>query len=204
MVQEFAPEFPRDLSHLKGTPAPAISFHSTQGGSVSLRNIRGTAVVFVQPGSSAALHPREGWLDELKRVPGAAGCTGQCKAFSNDAGEFKRLNVAVYGLSGQTLPEQLDVCDKLGLEIPLLSDAQGMLLAALRIRAVRLPDPNRTGTKLSHPRFTLIIKDGTIIDAIVPERSPEGVAGSSALVLARVDELNTESLADYLAKNGGK
>ena len=184
-----SPRFPNEVSFLNGRPLPSVGLQTANGGTIDLSTLSGVTVVFVQPGSSAAITPKDGWVDTIKKIPGAAGCTGQCKAFQSSADAFAQLGVKVVGLSGQTPDELKAVKERLGIEYDLVSDAHGSWLSGLGLRRVPYADPTGDGIKAYHPRMILIIKDGKIVSAIVPELTPEGATASAEKALQSVREL---------------
>ena len=184
MNQLNPPNFPRDVSHLNGRPAPAVTLTASDGASVDLSTLPGKVIVFIQPGSSTAMKPVDGWVEAITKIPGAAGCTGQCNAFS--AISTSHPDVQVFGLSGQT-PEQLSaVVEKLGLPYRMLSDTNQEFLSALGIRQVNYQAPDGSGNQGYHPRITLVIENGTILKAIVPELTPEGASASADQILGEL------------------
>src|ERR1700735_5190293 len=64
--------------HLYGTPVPDLWLASTAGNSVSLVQLRGRTVVYCYPRTGQPDQPvPEGW----DAIPGARGCTPQCRSF---------------------------------------------------------------------------------------------------------------------------
>ena len=183
------PRFPEDVSFLNGRRLPCVDLQASNGSKIDLSALSGLTVVFVQPGSSAAITPKEGWVDGIKKIPGAAGCTGQCKAFQSSSEDFVQLGVKVVGLSGQTPDELKAVKEKLGIAYDLVSDSNGAWLSGLGLRQIPYADPTGDGTKPYHPRMILLVKDGAIMSAIVPELTPEGATASADKALQAAREL---------------
>src|SRR5581483_7642811 len=151
--------------HLDGMEMPSVSLPSTSEGEVDLRTAAaGTLVLYVYPrtGRPGEALP-EGWDD----IPGARGCTPQSCAFRDHFGELRELGAAVLGMSAQSLADQVEFAERVGLPYPLLSDPELELA-----RALTLPTFEVAGMRL-YRRLTLIARAGRIVKAFYPVFPPD-------------------------------
>jgi peroxiredoxin len=163
--------------HLEGEEMPALSLPSTSGGEVDLRGeAEGTLVLYVYPrtGRPGEALP-EGWDD----IPGARGCTPQSCAFRDHFGELRELGADVLGMSAQSLPDQVEFAERVGLPYPILSDPELRLADALT-----LPIFEVAGMRL-YRRLTLIARAGSIVKAFYPVFPPDRNAADVIDWLAR-------------------
>ncbi len=110
---------------------PPVGLRSTYGRQANVAEIsKGRAVFFFYPrtGKPGTPVPR-GW-DE---IPGARGCTPQNCAFRDAYQEFKRLHFRVFGVSEQSLEEQMEFAKRENLPYELLNDCDFELTKALRL-----------------------------------------------------------------------
>jgi peroxiredoxin len=104
-------------------------------------------------------------------MPGARGCTPQSCAFRDHAAELADLGVnAVFGLSTQSLADQVEAASRLELPFSLLSD-ESLRLAS----AMRLPTFDVDGKRLLK-RFTLVVRDSIVIKVFYPVFPPDNNA----------------------------
>jgi peroxiredoxin len=151
--------------HLDGMEVPSVSLRSTSGGEVDLRAAAaGTLVLYVYPrtGRPGEALPA-GWDD----IPGARGCTPQSCAFRDHFGDLRGLGADVLGMSAQSLADQVEFAERVGLPYPVLSDP-GLELA----RALTLPTFEVAGMRL-YRRLTLIARAGRIVKAFYPVFPPD-------------------------------
>lgn len=112
-------EFPR---------VPELRLPSTQG-EIDLRAFCSErAALYVYPatgvpGRDPSIDPAPGWDD----IPGAAGCTRQCRGFKAAFASFVERGIRVAGISGQSLSEQADFAQREAIPFPLICD-QGLTL----------------------------------------------------------------------------
>eukprot|EP00803_Ostreobium_quekettii_P010408 evm.model.scf_4001.2 EVM.evm.TU.scf_4001.2 scf_4001:4159-5494(-) len=66
---------------------------------------------------------------------GTPGCTKQAQSFRDAYKEFKKLGVAVFGISGDDMGDQKGFAKNLGLPFPLLVDIGDELRQALGVKA---------------------------------------------------------------------
>jgi len=88
------------------------------------------AVFFFYPETGRPGDPiPKGWNE----IPGARGCTPQSCAFRDHYREFKELGFEVYGVSAQSLEEQLEFATRTNLSYELLNDSDFQLIKALHL-----------------------------------------------------------------------
>lgn len=151
--------------HLFGRKIPDLSLAATDGTAVNLSSLAGLTVVYAYPrtGRPGIANP-DGW----DAIPGARGCTPQSCAFRDHFAELRNLGVSrLYGLSTQDTAYQAEAATRLHLPFALLSDASLKLT-----RALNLPVFETSGLTLLK-RFTLIIRDGRIIQVFYPVFPPD-------------------------------
>jgi peroxiredoxin len=127
----------------------------------------GTLVLYIYPRTGKPGEPLPpGWDD----IPGARGCTPESCAFRDHAGEIERLGARVLGLSAQSLADQHEFAERVGLPYPILSDPELELAGTLR-----LPTFEVAGMTL-YKRITLIAREGRIVHAFYPVFPPDRAA----------------------------
>jgi len=151
--------------HLEGAAIPALSLPSTAGEPVALAAAAsGILVLYCYPRTGRpgeALPP--GWDD----IPGARGCTPQSCSFRDHFAELEALGAGVLGLSAQSLTDQLEFAERVGLPYPVLSDPDLELAEALR-----LPTFEVAGMHL-YRRLTLVAREGRIVKVLYPVFPPD-------------------------------
>lgn len=164
--------------HLPGKSMPELWLPATNGERVNLAALKGLTVVYAYPRTGVPGVPNPpGW----DMIPGARGCTPQTCAFRDHFAELRALGFShLFGLSTQETSYQTEAAERLHLPFPLLSDA-GLELA----HALSLPLFETAGMKLFQ-RFTLIIRDGTIVHVFYPIFPPDRNAGDVLAWLKRV------------------
>ena len=88
-----------------GDPAPDFTMEADKGGSVSLKDLRGTTVVLY-------FYPKDD----------TPGCTRESCAFRDQYPSFQDQDVRVYGVSCDDIPSHEKFAAKYDLPFPLLSD----------------------------------------------------------------------------------
>lgn len=152
-------------AHLVGRALPDVTLPATDGTSVRLADIGGTAVLYFYPMTGA---PGIALPEDWDAIPGARGCTPQSCAFRDHFAELRQAGAqAVFGVSMQGPDEQREAQARLGLPFPLLSDAEGALAGALD-----LPTFEAGGRRL-HKRLTLIARDGVVATFFYPVFPPD-------------------------------
>jgi len=110
---------------------PPLRLPSTHG-EIALRAFCSErAVLYVYPatgvpGRDPAIDPAPGWDD----IPGAAGCTRQCRGFKAAFETFVERGIRVAGVSGQSLREQADFAQREAIPFPLICDQEFALQQA--------------------------------------------------------------------------
>jgi len=158
--------------HLEGMRIPTIALPSTSGADVDLTAVAGgTLVLYLYPRTGRPGEPLpEGWDD----IPGARGCTPQSCAFRDHFADLRALGADVLGLSAQSLEDQVEFAERVGLPYPILSDPELELAAALR-----LPTFEVAGMRL-YRRHTLIARDSRIAKVFYPVFPPDRNAADVA------------------------
>ena len=169
------PEDDGAADHLRGAELPHLSLLSTAGTELDLRQeSEGTLVLYVYPRTGKPGEPLlPGWDD----IPGARGCTPESCSFRDHAADLERLGARVLGLSAQSLEDQHEFAERVGLPYPILSDTNLELAEALR-----LPTFETSGLKL-YKRITLIVREHKIVHVFYPVFPPDEAA---ATVLSRL------------------
>jgi peroxiredoxin len=150
--------------HLTGIKAPSVPLSATDGTTVDLAALAGCLVIYAYPRTARpGVENLFGW----DRIPGAAGCTPQCRSFASHFAELKALGVDhLFGLSTQDTPYQQEAAERLELPFLLLSD-EHLLLA----RAMGLPTFEVEGNRFLK-RLTMIIRDGIVVKIFYPVFPP--------------------------------
>ena len=151
-------------AHLEGTTVPVLELESTLG-PLDLASFGAErAVLYVYPRTG---QPGREVPAEWDAIPGARGCTPQSCGFRDHREELRRLGVRLAGLSAQTLEEQIELSERLGLLHPVLADPD------LRLRdELGLPTFEFEGATL-YKRVTLICSGGQIAKVFYPVFPPD-------------------------------
>jgi peroxiredoxin len=110
---------------------PQLTLPST-GGELDLRALCAERAVLHfypatgVPGRDPAIDPAPGWDD----IPGAAGCTRQCRGFKASFEAFVERGIRVAGVSGQALREQAEFALREAIPFPLICDQKFALQQA--------------------------------------------------------------------------
>jgi peroxiredoxin len=154
--------------HLTGMDVPGVALPSTGGGTVRLDDPAGPrTVVFVYSLTAKPGEEPPGGMAGWTAIPGARGCTSQACAYRDEAEQFRRLGVRLYGLSTQDNAYQVELAARLGLPYEVLSDA-GLELT----RGLHLPTFQVEGRTLLK-RHTLVIARGRIEHVFYPVFPPD-------------------------------
>ena len=146
-----------------GLALPSVTLVSTDGGVVNLGAAPGLVVVFVYPWTGRPGLPNPPRWDD---IPGAHGSTPEAEGFRDCYAGLQVRGFDVFGLSGQSSPDQKAFVMRAGLPFQLLSDA-GLAFAD----ALRLPR-FETGGVIYLKRLTLIVRDGVIYRSFYPVHPP--------------------------------
>jgi peroxiredoxin len=150
--------------HLAGAAVPSLVLESPLG-PVDLAELGAErAVLYVYPRTGRPDRPiPEGW----DAVPGARGCTPQSCGFRDHAEELRAHGTRIAGLSAQTLEEQVEVAERLGLLYSVIADPE------LRLRdALGLPTFEFQRVTL-YKRVTLVLEHGRIAKVFYPVFPPD-------------------------------
>ena len=150
--------------HLPGIEVPSLLLESSVG-PVDLTALAAErTVLYIYPRTGPPDRPvPESW-DE---IPGARGCTTQSCGFRDHAEELRALGARVAGLSAQTLEEQVEVSERLGLLYPVIADPGRKLGAGLG-----LPTFEFEGATL-YKRVTLVLDRGQVAKVFYPVFPPD-------------------------------
>jgi peroxiredoxin len=164
------PEDDGAADHLRGAELPHLSLPSTAGGELDLRQeSEGTLVLYIYPRTGKPDEPLlPGWDD----IPGARGCTPESCSFRDHAAEIERFGARVLGLSAQSLEDQHEFAERVGLPYPIISDPQLELAKALD-----LPTFETSGLTL-YKRITLIVREHRIAHVFYPVFPPDEAAAN--------------------------
>ena len=152
--------------HLPGMAMPEVILPSTSRADVDLGALGpGRTVLYLYPMTGTPGVPLlPGWDD----IPGARGCTPESCGFRDHYGDLQRLGASnVFGMSTQTIEEQEEARERLGLPFDILSD-RDLRLA----RALNLPTFEIEG-RVMLKRLTMIVRDGTIEHVFYPIFPPD-------------------------------
>jgi peroxiredoxin len=150
--------------HLEGLEVPALTLESSVG-PVDLAALGSErAVLYVYPRTGRPDRPVPA---EWDAIAGARGCTPESCGFRDHAEELRELGAKVAGLSSQTLEEQVELSERLGILYPVISDPE----LALR-DALSLPTFEFEGQTL-YKRLTLVAEGGRIAKVFYPVFPPD-------------------------------
>lgn len=96
-----------------GQPAPSFALPSSDGGTVSLDDLRGSLVALY-------FYPRDN----------TPGCTIEAQEFRDALPAFAKLGARVLGVSKDSIASHCKFRDKFGLTFPLLTDADGAMMTS--------------------------------------------------------------------------
>ena len=142
-----------EANHLLDMAIPDMPLPSTKGGSLSLATHANLLVLFIYPMTGVPgtdLPP--GWDD----MPGARGCTPQTCALRDAHGDISSYGAELIGMSCQTTDYQSEMTNRLGVDFPILSDADFAFAEALNLPDFTLNDVRYL------KRITMIIKNAVI------------------------------------------
>jgi peroxiredoxin len=164
-----------EADHLEpGMKLPLLALPSTCGRDVCLARFAGRSVIAVYPWTGRPGRPNPPNWDD---IAGAHGSTPELEGFRDYFEDFARRGVMIFGLSRQTSDYQREMATRLRLPFLVLSDAEGVFTAALRLPSFT------TGGDIYLRRLTLVVTDGMIESVIYPVPDP---AGHAADVLKRI------------------
>ena len=165
------PEDDGATDHLEGAAVPSLRLETTTG-ELDLADLAtGLLVLYVYPRTGRpGVEPPPGW-DE---TPGARGCTPQSCGFRDHAAALRDLEATVVGLSAQSIDEQLEAAERLGLAHAVAADPELRLADALD-----LPTFDFDGRRL-YKRLTLVARQGRVLKVFYPVFPPDENAAEVA------------------------
>ena len=165
------------MNRLIGRRLPDIELQSTDGRMINPSRLAGTSVFFCYPYTGRPEYPNP---PDWDNIPGAHGSTPQAQAFSMRYGEFKRLDVKVFGLSFQNAEWQKEFVTRTTSLVPLLSDHEKLFSNALSLSTFK------AGAENFLRRITLTSKDGFITHVRYPIDIPEKDAAETLKLFENV------------------
>lgn len=152
-------------AHLPGKDLPGVTLMATSGRQVRVDEAAQQRTVFF-------FYPRTGRPDQpvpstWDQIPGARGCTPHSCGYRDNFDEFRRLGVAVYGVSSQDTEYQRELVRRTQLPYEVLSDEQFRLIDALR-----LPTFTFEGVRLVK-RLAFVANKGRIEKVFYPVFPPD-------------------------------
>ena len=143
---------------------PALTLESSVGPVDLAAFGAGRGVLYVYPRTG---RPDREVPETWDAIPGARGCTPESCGFRDHTEELRALGAKVAGLSSQTLEEQVELSERLGILHPVLSDPE------LELRdALSLPTFEFEGQTL-YKRLTLVFERGAIAKVFYPVFPPD-------------------------------
>ena len=156
------------LDHvMPGMALPRITLTATGGTRVCVGALPGRSVVAIYPWTGRPGQPNPPNWDD---IPGAHGSTPELEGFGALQERFAQYDTRIFGLSLQSTDYQQELAERLRLPFPLLSDAEGVFGAALRLPSFA------TGGESYLKRLTLAVKDGQVERVFYPVSDPAGHA----------------------------
>ena len=135
------------------TPAPDFTLPDADGKMVSLSDFAGKKVVLY-------FYPKDN----------TPGCTRQACAFGENYAEFKNRNIAVIGISKDSVASHRKFADKYGLPFILLADPE---LSAIQAYGVWQEKKLYGKVSMGVVRTTFIIDEKGMIEKIMPKVKPD-------------------------------
>jgi peroxiredoxin len=165
------PEDDGAADHLDGAAFPSVRLETTSGELDLAEIATGLLVLYVYPRTGRpGVQPPPGW-DE---TPGARGCTPQSCGYRDHGAELRELGATVVGLSAQSIDDQREAAERLGLPQTVAADPELRLAEALR-----LPTFEFEGRRL-YKRLALVAKRGRIVKVFYPVFPPDENAADVA------------------------
>ena len=135
------------------TPAPDFTLPDADGKMVSLSDFAGKKVVLY-------FYPKDN----------TPGCTRQACAFAENFAEFKNRNIAVIGISKDSVASHRKFADKYNLPFILLADTE---LSAIQAYGVWQEKKLYGKVSMGVVRTTFIIDEKGMIEKIMPKVKPD-------------------------------
>ena len=137
----------------KGTKAPDFVLSDKDGNEVSLSSFLGRKVVLY-------FYPRDN----------TPGCSRQACAFAESFEEFKNLDVAVIGISKDSVSSHVKFAEKYNLPFVLLSDQEHKVIEAFGAWQEK---KNYGKVSFGTVRSTFVIDENGIIEKVMPKVKPD-------------------------------
>ena len=136
-----------------GMKAPDFSLSDQHGNTVSLADYAGKKIVLY-------FYPRDN----------TPGCSRQACAFAGAYEDFKTMNVAVIGVSKDSVASHVKFAEKYSLPFTLLSDPE---LQAIQAYDVWQEKKNYSKVSMGIVRSTYIIDESGVIEKVMPKVKPD-------------------------------
>lgn len=136
-----------------GMKAPDFSLSDQHGNTVSLADYAGKKIVLY-------FYPRDN----------TPGCSRQACAFAGAYEDFKTMNVAVIGVSKDSVASHVKFAEKYSLPFTLLSDPE---LQAIQAYDVWQEKKNYGKVSMGVVRSTYIIDENVVIEKVMPKVKPD-------------------------------
>ena len=136
-----------------GTKAPDFALTDKDGNIVKLSDFAGKKVVLY-------FYPRDN----------TPGCTRQACAFAGAYEQFKSKNVAVIGISKDSVASHQKFAEKYGLPFVLLSDPERQAIEAYGVWQEK---KNYGKVSLGVVRSTYIIDENGVVEKVMPKVKPD-------------------------------
>lgn len=136
-----------------GMKAPDFSLSDQHGNTVSLADYAGKKIVLY-------FYPRDN----------TPGCSRQACAFAGAYEDFKTMNVAVIGVSKDSVASHVKFAEKYSLPFTLLSDPE---LQAIQAYDVWQEKKNYGKVSVGVVRSTYIIDENGVIEKVMPKVKPD-------------------------------
>ena len=136
-----------------GSKAPDFSLSDQHGNTVSLADFAGKKIVLY-------FYPRDN----------TPGCSRQACAFAGAYEDFKTMNVAVIGVSKDSVASHVKFAEKYSLPFTLLSDPE---LQAIQAYDVWQEKKNYGKVSMGVVRSTYIIDENGVIEKVMPKVKPD-------------------------------
>lgn len=148
----------------KGSQAPAFTLPDKDGNPVSLSDFKGKKVVLY-------FYPKDN----------TPGCTRQACAFAGAYERFREKDIAVIGVSRDSVASHVKFAEKYSLPFVLLSDPE---LKAIEAYGVWQEKRNYGKVSMGVVRTTFIIDENGVIEAVMPKVKPDTNAAEVLELLA--------------------
>ena len=136
-----------------GTKAPDFSLSDQHGNTVTLADFAGKKIVLY-------FYPRDN----------TPGCSRQACAFAGSYEDFKTMNVAVIGVSKDSVSSHVKFAEKYSLPFILLSDPELQVIQAYDVWQEK---KNYGKVSMGVVRSTYIIDEKGVIEKVMPKVKPD-------------------------------